>query len=393
MIQIKNTDTLETNLEKIRSELNETYALLPDGSAGNDLGFLSLSKKINIRAKNKPINSTTKEKVVESHRKSLNYGHNLHSYSNISEMMEEVVNLTAFAYQRPQGGDYLFRLYDFNGYNHQAKDWLNIQAEVQIRKDGILHFNVMGSEALPPGFSALTDLFLWDFLNGYSPNDGGIKINFGFIISENPKFTGSNFHYMPITGALTITDIVDNEDASYNLRNQLSVGTYYLYPVYTTFDSSINQDIQYIRGDQMSYLWWALPFSNSFAVKVVSSTTPPAVLDKFDITLSSVTIESPQQYWYQISDIKIAVKSTNDLTQELQFFPEIDESYIHQGNTNIPSFTEFIAGNSTTIVDILDEPLNFEVALEGLIILNIKYRLFGDTGYKTTQLILLNNEK
>lgn len=392
MITIKNTDTLETNLEKIRAELNETYALLPNGSAGNDLGFLCSSKKINIRAKNKPINSTTYEKVIDSYRKTLNYGHNIKSYNNISEMMEEVVSSTAFAYQRPQGGDYLFRLYDFNGYNHQAKDWLDIQAQVQITQDGILDFNVMGNEALSYGFNALTDLFSWQFLNGYSPSDG--YINFGFIISSNAKFTESNFYYMPITGALTISDIVGNEKCTYDLNSQLSVGTYYFYPVFTTFNSSIDQSIQYISGDQMSYLWWPLPFANSFAVKVVSSTTPPAALDLYEISIVSSQLEEVQPYFYNLSNIILSVKSNNDLTQELSFYPELDSSNIVQGDVSMRRVDAFIDSHSTTNVNLLDDKtIRFEVAFAEEILLNVKYSLFGDNKFKTIKLKLLDNEK
>lgn len=114
-IQILNTNTLSQNLELIRSTLNETKAVLPDGSAGNDLGYLCKSSKINKWSKCKPFISNVaifnpySDKLVAL--KNSGWGLSWNGGADITD----------FTHNKPTGGvNSYYRLYDFDGYEHNA---------------------------------------------------------------------------------------------------------------------------------------------------------------------------------------------------------------------------------------------------------------------------------
>ena len=81
------------------------------------------SDSINPRAAFKPMNIASYQALTAAQRKAENYGMTVSMYNNPIELARGVAAGTAWSYDKPKAP--YFRRLDFNGYNHNAPDWLN----------------------------------------------------------------------------------------------------------------------------------------------------------------------------------------------------------------------------------------------------------------------------
>ena len=165
------------------------------------------SNNINPKAAFKPINIVSNKAITVEQRKAENYGMAVSMYNNPIELARGVVAGTAWSYDKPKAP--YFRRLDFNGYNHNATDWLSCGPQSdKVAVNGAVAIDLYGNgDALSESINALSELLELGYLSSYSANE----LNFGFLL-RNSQFTANtyNCYYIPLTGALSIQELVNN---------------------------------------------------------------------------------------------------------------------------------------------------------------------------------------
>lgn len=172
------------------------------GETVNTLSGLCTSSKINPWAKYKPVrwSGTTRasnwwQGSASTHR----CGFVIPTYATASDITANAMS-DAWDYQRPNGGTYPYRLYDFSGYNHNAAVTFN--ALVPTRAvysngscNGVVKFQIFTAST---NGLAMTDIFNGTFywgvaVGGYVKTSSSAISSGGTTISLDgcPKITGT----------------------------------------------------------------------------------------------------------------------------------------------------------------------------------------------------------
>lgn len=378
-IIISNSNTLKVNLEAIRAALNETYAVLSNGQTGNDLGFLCRSSKVNPKSKNKPVCSSSTSSIADSQRKALNYGNTMQFYSTLAEAMKEVAAGTNVGYNQPAGGtSERYRLYDFNGYEHAEGNWLNFSTmQSSTQEDATCNFEVEGFGPFNGyGSSSIIEFFSFGFMSAYSTSNGGI--NLGFAVKSSTFTTAlASMYYYPITGELTISDIIGNDRVQMQLNSQLDAGTWYLYPVlctasYTTYPSNT---LHYISLSDSSALWLPLPYCNVIQLEVAAGTGAIGNISAYFV--SGVAVQGTMSYYWVISQVYVQFRNSSSAAITLEVDAEMTDYY--SGQTIIGRNVAVPAGELIQVDVLNGQTVTYESATDYPSI-KITYKATGGGG-------------
>jgi hypothetical protein len=110
-------ETFDQILDNVATTLMD-YRITTDGGApARDVGLLCTSPNINRWAKNKPIKHTALGTLTEQQKADAKYGWSIPAMSWPQIIASTSDTARQWAYERPTGDPYVYRLQDFDGYN------------------------------------------------------------------------------------------------------------------------------------------------------------------------------------------------------------------------------------------------------------------------------------
>lgn len=339
-------------------------------------GKLCTSANINERSAHKPTNMQSYQMLTEEQRLSTNYSTYIGQYYNPITLIREVVAGLAWGYDKPQAPYY--RQGDFAGYNHEATDWVKVEPQTDtISSDRSLAIDIYGNDdALPADLSALSDLLDFGFLSQYSITE----INFGFLVRSS-EFTESttNCYYIPLTGILTIRDIVDNGRITIPANTFDSVGTWYMMPVFTTATYEQGTKVYINNTESVGGVWYPVPYSNISSIKVAQTVQDYPVDKYIDIYLSSANASITDRGLVTLSDVDVVISNSDTTTAyRVVISSATISSGVITGAFELEGGAANVAANSTTIASIQSSQVQFEVADPSLENIAIELEYYTD---------------
>src|SRR5574344_1437466 len=92
------------------------------GSSSSSIKNLCVYSNIKPKSGHKPLDINTPQIVTEAQKKSINYGHNLTSYTTLPALIREVMSGGAFTYNKPSATAF-GRFTDFEYYNQTPNSY------------------------------------------------------------------------------------------------------------------------------------------------------------------------------------------------------------------------------------------------------------------------------
>lgn len=274
-IELLHSNSLSQNLEIVRAALNAPTTAYGD-KAVNQLGYLSKYAQINGKSRFKPCKTNQTTQLSESDRKALNWGNFINTYASAFELAQAINAGTAFGYNRLTTGDRC-RLFDFNGYNHNAGDWCVPNWNNPLNREynsGTRHYPLLCDEGLTM-FSDILSLGA----------TAGKTLSLGWLLSENPftSVSASLLYYQPLTDLNThsIEDYVGENQIDVIVNTSMPANTtFYAYLVLTTYVNGTRGTL-YPSRDLTGYEWIPIPYSVVKTIAIKPAVTPvvPATED------------------------------------------------------------------------------------------------------------------
>lgn len=349
------------------------------------LGRLCTSAAINERAACKPTNLATYSLLTEEQRKATNYSIYIGTYYNPIALVREVVKGIAWGYNKPQAPYY--RQGDFDGYNHYATDWVTVKPQTDtISSDRNLAMDFYGNDdALLGSLEALAELLELGYLANYE------NLNFGFLFKKGAfTETIANCYYIPLTGMLTIRDIVDNGRLTIPANTFDGTGTWYMIPCFTTAQFEQGK-VVYLNAESGNIgTWLPVPYSNICSVEV-SATSPDAPVDTYvDVELESANVGITDLGVVSMSDVKVRAINTSVNTD---YRVVVSDARINSGVINGPVIlaggSANVPANGSAVITIQSSQIQFEVADPSLerIAVELEYYIDNNSAQKRTKYI------
>ena len=264
-IELLHSNTLSQNLEIVRAALNAPTTAYGD-KAVNQLGYLSKYAQINGKSRFKPCKTNQTTQLSESDRKALNWGNFINTYASAFELAQAINAGTAFGYNRLTTGDRC-RLFDFNGYNHDAGDWCVPNWNNPLNREpnsGAMSYPLLCDE----GLTLFSDV-----------------LSLGWLLSENPFASASEslLYYQPLTDLNThpILDYVTENQIEVIVNTSMPANTtWYAYLVLTTYVTGTRGTL-YASKNLTGYEWIPVPYSQIMTIAIKPAVTPvvPATED------------------------------------------------------------------------------------------------------------------
>lgn len=332
---------------------------------------LCTSDAINEKAAYKPTNLACRSRLTKWQRLSVNFSTFVGTYYTPFALIKDVVSGDAWKYDKPQAPYY--RQCDFDGYNHDAGDWVTVRAETDsIGKDRPLPIDFYGNnDALSASLDALAELVDFGFLANYN------TVNFGFILKLG-QFNGTEAHcyYIPLTGMLTIWDIVDSGKLIIPANTFNDVGTWYMIPCFTTLSYPQGEPVYLNINNVEVGAWHPVPYSNICSVNV-SSTAADNAVDDIDITPESANVTINDIGVVTMSDIKVRVYNSDSSSHRVVLQAKIASGVIN-GPVELQGRTINVDANSDAVATIQSSVIMFEVADPTLYRLSIDVEYYVD---------------
>ena len=274
-IELLHSNTISQNLEIVRAALNAPTTAYGD-KAVNQLGYLSKYAQINGKSRFKPCKTNQTTQLSEFDRKVLNWGNFINTYASAFELARAIAGGTAFGYNRLTTGDRC-RLFDFNGYNHNAGDWCVPNWNNPLNREpnsGAMSYPLLCDEGLTM-FSDILSLGA----------TAGKTLSLGWLLSENPFASASEslLYYQPLTDLNTypITDYVTENQIDVIVNTSMPANTtWYAYLVLTTYVNGTRGTL-YPSRDLVGYEWIPIPYSQIMTIAIKQAVAPivPATED------------------------------------------------------------------------------------------------------------------
>lgn len=319
-------------------------------------GKLCTSSAINERAAYKPTALAGYAPLTHSQRLSVNYSTHVNIYNDPISLIQGVVRGDAWSYSRPFAPYY--RQGDFNGYDHNAKDWITVTPQADtISVDRPLPMDLYGNDdALPASLDALASLLDMGYLAGYR------TLNFGFLLQPGGfSLSARNCRYIPLTGEITIYDIVDNGKLTIPADTFASTGTWHIMPVLTTASYTMRQVVQLDAQSGSTGLWLPIPYSNICSVEVVDNVQDYPVDKHIDIELDSADITISDRGVVSVANVVVRIVNSDSSDHRIIVGATIKSGVIGNpvvldgGSANVPS-------GGSALVTLQSSPLQFDVA-------------------------------
>ena len=192
------------------------------GVASTDVGTLCTAKsKINIWAKYKPVRYNSIKALTEEQRKQCAYGildvqeYDFTQQSTLEQAFENALNrVYSWQYEIPEGGvESLYRMLDFDGYNHNAICPLFFEDNSPQWDKVIVNVGSILDAALPQGNIKLSDLTeISTIVNAndstgfgilYKKDDNAVKL-IGLDVEGNCQYPCFNSNGEALTHSITL---------------------------------------------------------------------------------------------------------------------------------------------------------------------------------------------
>lgn len=345
------------------------------GISTNSLAAACQSGNINEKAACKPSYISSYKPLTMEQRKESNYSTYIQQYRNPILLARDVVKGEAWRYSKPQAPYY--RRLDFNGYNHNAQDWVDVSTrDTELTTNLSLSLTIEGNGDATSEYNPLMSLFELGFLEGLTIQD----VNFGFILRKG-GFTESmsDCYYIPLTGAQTIRDF--NAVIPANVFD--SVGTWYMMPVLTTATYEQGVRVSFSDINLTNGSWWAIPYSNILSMRVVAPVYP---IDKFSATIFDKSEVTGDSTAFKVTVPSLILSITNGNSEPYDAVVRVTPSpnYI-VGNINSGSFaakTITVGAGATVNVEVVSSTVVWETVNNRAL---IDIELYVDGRYKTIE--------
>lgn len=333
------------------------------GHGSTDLGTLCLSDKINKWSFYKPVDKKQLYKMSDSDYFSVDDGFAIPRFNSARNAWSAIVNDTAeWTYIKPSS---YFRLADFDGYNHNAETWFNIQliGSSSVELGSTVHFT------MNTNVSWLVNNF--NTFKQYINLSGGV-LDFGFLLHDVSS-SGDGVYYYKRCDVLDIS--TDGKGLFIKLpstTNELNTGTYKIVPVLTTDTNHAVDSIYYPSKDEISYSWYVLPCS-----PITITIDKGGSADMSNISVEYISSEYDKAgYNITISSLILSFSNSSNSSLSPQYTVTLKDS-INQSVLKSDMVT--IPGNNSVEVNLIgkDGSYNYESAT-GLISIEVAVRI-GDT--------------
>ena len=367
---------MSNNNGKITAPISQADIKSVLGISTNSLAAACQSANINEKAAYKPIYISSYEPLTVEQRKKANYGTFVNQYNNPILLIRAMMQGLAWGYSRPPIQLPFIRRLDFDGYNHNAGDWMQSEIrDTSVVTNQSLSIELVGNGDALPEYNPLMELLNLGYLADYDLMD----LNFGYLL-RNSQFSEStsNCYYIPLTGTQTIRDM--NTVIPANVFT--SAGTWYLLPVLTTATYTQGERVYFSNTDSVGGTWWPIPYSTIASITVVAPTYP---VDKFSASVydnSQVTIDSAT-YRVTVPSLTLAITNGNTSAYEVTVKVVPSENYIH-GSIISGSFatkTITVAAGATVNINVVGSTAVWETMNNRAL---IDIELYVDGKSKTT---------
>lgn len=207
----------------------------------------------------------------------VNYGHNLPVYGTATEAISAVQAGTNCVYNKPANWK---RFADFWGYNHNEQYWLRYSTNVaNVTKGGNV---TVTFEPLQNG--SFEEIFQLKAAKDVNSNKDAWNV--GFLMASSFSTTQSTVRFLALTDSAVagqqVSDVFDGSGKVTFNTGDMSVGSYKMYPVITTYRATKNS-FNEVNDKVTGYQWLPYPFANTYDLNVVSSGGDTDVIGKIYI--------------------------------------------------------------------------------------------------------------
>ena len=337
----------------------------------NSLAGICTNGKINPKTACKPTNLASCLPLSMQQRKQNNYSLAIQSFSNPVQLLRAVLAKIAYLYNIPNAN---FRLLDFKGYNHNATDWVtyNVGGVPAVGKSCPIELSGNG-DALSVGLVALTDLLSLGYLSGFSDSD----IQFGFLLKDS-RITEAiaSCYWVPVTGALTVRDVVDNDKLSIPASAFSAAGVWEILPCFTTARFEQNTR-NYISSDYNNGQWLPIPYCQILTIDVQESAIVYPV-DSIALSLQSAAATITRDGVVTLSDVYVSV--INDLGEDVKVVIDkaIIRSGVISGTVQLAGGSAVVSAKSSASIKIQSSSVQFLVADPSIEKITIEIEYYAD---------------
>lgn len=373
----------------IKAPVSQSDIKMALGITTGSLAEACQSDSINPRAAFKPMNIASYQALTVAQRKAENYGMAVSMYYNPIELARGVVAGTAWSYDKPKAP--YFRRLDFNGYNHNAIDWLTCGPQSdKVAVNGAVAMDLYGNgDALSESINALSELLELGYLASYSATE----LNFGFLLRD-AQFTANtyNCYYIPLTGVLSIRELVNNGKITIPANTLNSAGKWYILPVLTTATYEQGKRVYFSNTESTPGVWWPIPYSSISSVEMATNVQNYPIDMYITIRPYSADVTNDGRGVITLSNVVVEVVNTDTTTgYNVVISDAVISSGVMLGKVSLHGGSVNVGASSTATVTIQSSAIEFEIADPSLerISINITYYLDGYSAEKRTAYIYI----
>lgn len=343
------------------------------GSTETRLSQLCLSSNINEKAVYKPTNIQSFSPISKEQRKAVNYSISVNTYDNPIQLVRAIMGALAWSYTRPSS---CFRMLDFNGYDHNAKDWLTVTpAETSVSTNKSVSLEISGDgEAVIQGLESLLDILSLGYLSQYN------ELNFGFLLRIGAFTTSTtNCYYLPLTGAQSIRDIVDNGKISIPANTLSSAGTWHLIPCFTTAQYEQNKAVHLTSSYSVGDIWLPIPFTNIPTIQATSQPTgyPIDIYIRVELNNASASVDGLGMV--TLSNVSLKVRNSGTSSYRIVVSSAKITSGVLGGAVNLQGGSATVSAGGSANLTIQSSQVRFEVADPSIERLSIDIEYYEDS--------------
>ena len=281
-------------------------------------------------------------------------------YYNPIELARGVVAGTAWSYDKPKAP--YFRRLDFNGYNHNATDWLSCGPQSdKVAVNGAVAMGLSGNgDALSESINALSELLELGYLSSYSANE----LNFGFLL-RNSQFTANtyNCYYIPLTGVLSIRELVNNGKITIPANTLDSAGKWYILPVLTTTTYEQGKRVYFSSTESTPGVWWPIPYSGISSVEMSTSVQNYPIDMYISVVPYSADVTNNGSSVITLSNVVVEVVNTDTTTGYNVVISDAKiSSGVILGEVSLRGGSVNVKASSRSTVTIQSSTIEFEIA-------------------------------
>ena len=279
----------------------------------------------------------------------VNYGHNLPVYGTATEAISAVQAGTNCVYNKPANWK---RFADFWGYNHNEQYWLRYSTNVaNVTKGGNV---TVTFEPLQNG--SFEEIFQLKAAKDVNSNKDAWNV--GFLMASSFSATQSTVRFLALTDSAVagqqVSDVFDGSGKVTFNTGDMSVGSYKMYPVITTYRATKNS-FNEVNDKVTGYQWLPYPFANTYDLNVVSSGGDTDVIGSISVVEPEYDLQCVDYNNYVFRMMMFGITVVNDSNAGYTVSVRWSINNINSGSeVNKPSGTssEYVAAKSSEYIEL-----------------------------------------